>query len=162
MNRWQPYGTSAELYSFAIILWQLVSHKVPHAGLGSAAFHRRVIREGARPPLNKTWPAPLSQLLSECWSPTPSERPAIEEVKTPPDPLPSQPGRTPCGPVCTPLDPLLSHALIPRVACLLPVYRCAGDCARFTIGSIREVDEGLQAGESYAGGQMTTGATPFE
>ena len=24
----QPYGTSAELYSFAIILWQLVSHEV--------------------------------------------------------------------------------------------------------------------------------------
>jgi len=98
VNRWQPYGTSAELYSFAIILWQLVSHKVPHAGLGSAAFHRRVIREGARPPLNKTWPAPLSQLLSECWSPTPSERPAIEEVKTPPDPHTStlQPGHTLC------------------------------------------------------------------
>ena len=53
MSNSQPYGTSAELYSFAIILWQLVSHKMPYAGLGSAAFHRHVIQEGARPPLNK-------------------------------------------------------------------------------------------------------------
>jgi hypothetical protein len=106
VNRWQPYGTSAELYSFAIILWQLVSHEVPHAGLSSAAFHRRVIQEGARPPLNKTWPAPLSQLLSECWSPTPSERPAIEEVTPPPDPHyhrnPAAPRAAPSAPLPTP------------------------------------------------------------
>lgn len=72
----QPYGPSAEVYSFAIILWQLVSHQVPYAGLSSNAFHKRVVLEGARPPLgNKAWPAPLSQLFAECWS-TPTERPA--------------------------------------------------------------------------------------
>ena len=150
MNRWQPYGTSAELYSFAIILWQLVSHEVPHAGLSSAAFHRRVIQEGARPPLNKTWPAPLSQLLSECWSPTPSERPAIEEVKTPPDPHTStlQPGHTLCPPARTPCVPDpegLSHTTRDMYMCVSRVLRCASDCTRSALGSSREGRERLSS-----------------
>ena len=76
----QPYGTSAEVYSFSIILWQLVSHEVPYSGMNAATFHRRVVVDGLRPPLSKAWPAPLSRLLAECWSCNPTERPAMEDV----------------------------------------------------------------------------------
>ena len=144
----QPYGTSAEVYSFAIILWQLLSHQVPYAGLGSTAFHRRVVQEGSRPVLgHKAWPAHLSQLLAECWSSTPTERPAIEEVPPAPDPLPPQPGHAPSSPARTlSLQPL---PLIHTAACmtrLLLVHRCADDCARLTMGSSGERGAPLHAG----------------
>lgn len=146
----QPYGTSAEVYSFAIILWQMISHEVPYAGLGSTAFHRRVVQEGFRPPLgNKAWPAPLSQLLAECWSRTPTERPAIEEV-TPPRPTHyhrNPTTHTPSSPTCTLSYPLPLTPYTTALTRLLLVCRCADDCARFTMGSSssREGDGRLRA-----------------
>ena len=143
----QPYGTSAEVYSFAIILWQLLSHQVPYAGLGSTAFHRRVVQEGSRPLLgHKAWPAHLSQLLAECWSSTPTERPAIEEVPPAPDPLPPQPGHAPSSPARTLFPVAPATDTYCRVARLLLLYRCADDCARLTMGSSREKDAPLHAG----------------
>ena len=35
---------------------------------------------GARPPLKKSWPAPLNALLNECWDRDASRRPPIAEV----------------------------------------------------------------------------------
>jgi len=75
-----PYGTSAEVYSFSIILWQLCSHDRPFAGFNMSVFHERVVRGNQRPPLKKTWPAQLSALLQDCWHEQPSMRPTMDVV----------------------------------------------------------------------------------
>jgi hypothetical protein len=131
----QPYGPSAEVYSFAIILWQLVSHQVPYAGVSSNAFHKRVVLEGARPPLgNKAWPAPLSQLFAECWS-TPTERPAMEDVTPPPNPPPPQSGHAPSSPRPHPFPAPATGATPPRDTFASRVQVCR---------RLREMHDGLK------------------
>ena len=45
----QPYGSSAEVYSMGVILWQLASHDRPFAGMNMDMFRERVVM-GALPP----------------------------------------------------------------------------------------------------------------
>jgi serine/threonine protein kinase len=40
--RSRPYGTSAEVYSFGILLWQLASHERPFAGMDMQRHARQV------------------------------------------------------------------------------------------------------------------------
>lgn len=51
--RSRPYGTSAEVYSFGILLWQLASHERPFAGMDMQRHARQVVDGGQRPPLKK-------------------------------------------------------------------------------------------------------------
>jgi len=76
----QRYGASAEVYSFAVILWQLASHQRPYGGLSLDAFKTRVVEGGVRPPLQRSWPQPLATLISECWDQDPARRPTFTEV----------------------------------------------------------------------------------
>ena len=67
----EPYDERADVYSFAIILWQMAARTVPFAGMaavgGIEGFIERVARQGARPPLPPKWPAALRQTLATCW-----------------------------------------------------------------------------------------------
>ena len=76
----RAYGSSAEVYSFSIILWQLLSHTRPFAGMGMARFAEQVVEGGYRPPLKKSWPPQLCALLSEGWHEEPSRRPRMADV----------------------------------------------------------------------------------
>jgi len=67
----EPYDERADVYSFAIILWQMAAKAVPFAGVaavgGIEGFIERVARQGLRPPLPPKWPAALRQTLATCW-----------------------------------------------------------------------------------------------
>ena len=76
----QPYGASSEVYSFCIILWQLLSHERPYAGLDMKGFQRQVVHGGQRPPLKKSWPPQLSAMLADGWHADPCVRPTMAEV----------------------------------------------------------------------------------
>ncbi|KAL7502973.1 hypothetical protein ACHAXN_001201, partial [Cyclotella atomus] len=63
----QPYNQKADVYSFGIILWELVAFKKPYDGMNRDEFYSRVVRGGERPPLNKKWPEDLNELIKSCW-----------------------------------------------------------------------------------------------
>mmetsp|Transcript_24913 Transcript_24913/g.57483 ORF Transcript_24913/g.57483 Transcript_24913/m.57483 type:complete len:1009 (-) Transcript_24913:439-3465(-) len=63
----QPYNQKADVYSFGILLWELITYKKPFESLGRDSFYRRVVYGGERPQLHKKWPPNLSKLLSDCW-----------------------------------------------------------------------------------------------
>jgi serine/threonine protein kinase len=76
-----PTDESADVYSFAVILWELITLKYPWEELSSpvqivvqvAFLHRR--------PKLPTWlPSKAVQLLQRCWHKDPGERPAFPEI----------------------------------------------------------------------------------
>ena len=76
-----PTDESADVYSFAVILWELMTLKYPWEELSSpvqivvqvAFLHRR--------PKLPTWlPSHAVQLLQRCWHKDPGERPAFPEI----------------------------------------------------------------------------------
>jgi len=76
----RPYNGRAEVFSFATILWQLVSHQRPFRGFNVRMFEARVARDGERPKLPTSWPLALRELLRDCWHPEPLDRPCFGEV----------------------------------------------------------------------------------
>jgi serine/threonine protein kinase len=64
----KPYNYTADVYSFAILLWQLLSLKTPFDRFGVSIFNELVVEKGFRPDLEKKWPASIQDLIKMCWS----------------------------------------------------------------------------------------------
>ncbi|RLM74423.1 serine/threonine-protein kinase STY8-like isoform X1 [Panicum miliaceum] len=74
-----PYDHRADVFSFAIVLWELVTSKIPYENLTplQAALG---VRQGMRleiPP----WVHPrLSKMIQQCWDENPNVRPSFAEI----------------------------------------------------------------------------------
>jgi serine/threonine protein kinase len=77
-----PYNYKADVYSFGIILWELVAGKKPFEGLNRDLFYERVVHGGERPIIRSKWPKDLSTLMSQCWDADISNRPTFREIAT--------------------------------------------------------------------------------
>lgn len=76
------YGTSADVYSFGILLWQMWALERPFASITHPAdFERDVFRGDQRPALGPHWPLEVTALMRRCWSAAPEDRPTMVEVK---------------------------------------------------------------------------------
>ena len=74
--RHQPYSTGADLYSAAIVLYELVTHDLPWRGYEPLQVAAAVALENRRPPLPSGMPPPLADLIMSAWSTSPAERPS--------------------------------------------------------------------------------------
>lgn len=70
----------ADVYSFGLILWEMLSLKRPFEGLNRKEFVQSVIKGGRRPPLQQDWSVPLRELLTRCWDEDMDHRPGEKVV----------------------------------------------------------------------------------
>lgn len=83
--RHEPYNTKVDVYSFAMILYQLVETTTPFAGSDPVEAARAAAMQGTRPtfgPKTKISPvqAELRSIVTECWSADPDKRPTFEAL----------------------------------------------------------------------------------
>jgi hypothetical protein len=64
-----PANTSSDAYSFGIVLWEIMSLKIPYMGWDRATHLDRVVQNHVRPPMNRQWPAAVQTLLQGAWHP---------------------------------------------------------------------------------------------
>ena len=78
----KPYNEKSEVYSFAILLYQIIEQKLPFAGKGPSFMEHNVFTEKAwRPSLDLSlWPFGLASLVAKCWSHDLDLRPSMSEV----------------------------------------------------------------------------------
>jgi hypothetical protein len=76
----RPYSEKADVYSFAISVWQMSKDKVPFQGMSRDDFFEQVVYGGLRPKLDKAWPVGFSNLLTACWADDHMERPDFAEI----------------------------------------------------------------------------------
>jgi serine/threonine-protein kinase TNNI3K len=69
-----PYGFSADVYSFGILLWEIMYLKTPFWGYNAAKHHQLVVVAKQRPHLSRAWSPSLKKLMSQCWSHSPLDR----------------------------------------------------------------------------------------
>jgi serine/threonine protein kinase len=71
-----PYGYSADVYSFGIMLWEMLKMEKPFAGFNKKSHHDFVVLKGSRPKVDESWSASLSGFLSACWNHDLTKRPS--------------------------------------------------------------------------------------
>lgn len=75
----EGYTEKADIYSFAIILWELLTRQIPYAGKNTMQVVRSVDR-GERLSIPPTCPPDYAKLINVCWDNDPTTRPAFSSI----------------------------------------------------------------------------------
>ncbi|PAN13626.1 hypothetical protein PAHAL_2G352200 [Panicum hallii] len=76
----KPYDHKADVFSFGILLWELLTGKIPYEYLTPLQAAVGVVQKGLRPTIPKHTHAKLSELLQKCWQQDPALRPDFSEI----------------------------------------------------------------------------------
>lgn len=82
VSRDDGYSAKADVYSFAVVLWQIYSRRQPYPRLHATQVLYQVAREGLRPRMPSNVPVPMEELIRECWSADASQRPNFAEIES--------------------------------------------------------------------------------
>ena len=77
----KPYNHKSEVYSFAIVAWEMIALKRPYDTITPETFTKRVAVSQERPKLDeKKIPPNVCALLERCWAADSDTRPEFSEV----------------------------------------------------------------------------------
>lgn len=80
MLRYGKASASADVYSFGIMFWELLTGQVAFRGWQWGAILEHVALSDGRPPIPEGAPEDFVLLLESCWHKDPARRPAFTEV----------------------------------------------------------------------------------
>lgn len=75
-----PYNEQCDVYSFGIICWEVLSREQLYPDMHPLSVGYKVMVEDYRPPIPEELPGHLANILQQCWSPEPSERPSFQSL----------------------------------------------------------------------------------
>ena len=76
----QPYAEPADVFSFGIILWELLTAECPFEGMTAIQCALAVLNRDQRPQIPSWCPPALSALINSCVRRVPSRRPTFAQV----------------------------------------------------------------------------------
>ena len=79
-GRGRRYGKPADVYSFAIIMWELAALERPFSQLSPFQIGWAVAMRGDRPEPSPAAPQGYLELMRRCWAQDPDSRPPFEEA----------------------------------------------------------------------------------
>eukprot|EP00163_Fabomonas_tropica_P000253 TRINITY_DN1015_c0_g1_i1.p1 TRINITY_DN1015_c0_g1~~TRINITY_DN1015_c0_g1_i1.p1 ORF type:complete len:114 (-),score=16.49 TRINITY_DN1015_c0_g1_i1:135-476(-) len=75
------YSEKVDVYSFGIILWELVCRQVPYKGLTSMQVAANVhSKPNFRPPIPAMCPPDWARVMRMCWHEDPAQRPTFAQL----------------------------------------------------------------------------------
>ncbi|XP_054856660.1 mixed lineage kinase domain-like protein [Eublepharis macularius] len=74
------YDAPSEIYSFGVVLWEIITGKIPFKGCTSQEIYQKVYKEGYQEPLGEDCPSDLQEVINQCRNFQPSKRPTAEAI----------------------------------------------------------------------------------
>ena len=74
------FTEKSDVYSYAIVLWEIWDRGVPWRGLKPVQITRQVVDKHQRPPVPPAMPAELRKLMVRAWAHKPGARPSFREI----------------------------------------------------------------------------------
>jgi serine/threonine protein kinase len=78
--RKEPYNLKADVFSYSILLWEIMALAKPYEGLLGHQVKESVSIFGERPSIPRSWPVAIRRLLRRGWSESIPNRPNMEEM----------------------------------------------------------------------------------
>ncbi|KAM4833883.1 mixed lineage kinase domain-like protein isoform 1-T3 [Thomomys bottae] len=79
-NGFYKYDVKAEIYSFGIVLWEIVTGKIPFDGYDEKKIYKLVAMERYQEPVSQNCPSELEEVIKMCRAYEPSQRPSVKEI----------------------------------------------------------------------------------
>jgi len=78
----QSYDRSCDVFSYAVLLWEIFEQKVPYSetGLDQMALGKEILGKGIRPPFSHKTPPSVAKLIHACWSKDARSRPSFSQI----------------------------------------------------------------------------------
>lgn len=74
------YTEKCDVYSWGIILWEVLSRRKPFNESGNAFRILWEVHQGSRPPRIQNCPRPVEEIMTRCWDKDPNLRPSMDYV----------------------------------------------------------------------------------
>lgn len=78
----KPYDSKCDVFSFAILLWEILAIKAAFKTLTKKEYLNQVMMGTVRPPIHKSWPPLTRAMMKAAWDPDPYDRPDMKNIAT--------------------------------------------------------------------------------
>ena len=74
------YDLKVDVFSYGIVLWEILTRSVPYRNLEPAQIIARVLTSDLRPPMPEGTPPEIALMIRQCWDRDPKARPTFSEI----------------------------------------------------------------------------------
>lgn len=75
------YNHSVDVYAYGIMLWELLTQKIPFKGLKCIQICECVLKYAERPEIPEDCPEMFATVIKRCWAQHPEERPTFQQIR---------------------------------------------------------------------------------